>query len=307
MALQCSSALDHLVEEFIRHQQRTRGLRDKTLQGYAGIARLLIRASLGEDPIDIRALRPSDVDGFVRAMTGRYSPSSMKNVRTALRSFFRFLRTESFSDQRLEVAITRVPSWRHATLPRCLSDEQLREVLASCDNSMPCGRRDRAIMLCLSTLGLRPGEVAALQLEDIDWRGGNVHLRTRKTRRGATLPLPRDAGGAIVDYLQHERPKTAERRVFVQHAGRRRGTPISSDVVSAAVYRAIKRTGIEAPIAGAYLFRHTLASRMVRKGTRLKEVADFLGHRCLDTTTIYAKLDVPALREVALPWPEVTP
>lgn len=307
MSLQCSSALDHLVEAFIRNQQRTRGLRDKTLKDYAGIARLLIRASLGEDPIDIGALRPSDVDGFIRAMAGRYSPRSMKNVRTALRSFFRFLRTESLSDERLAAAITRVPSWRHGTLPRCLSDEQLRVVLASFDNSMPCGRRDRAIVMCLSTLGLRPGEVAALQLEDVDWRAGNVHLRTRKTRRGATLPLPRDAGSAIVDYLQHERPKTSERGVFVYHTGRRRGAAISSGVVSGAVYRAIKRTGIDAPIAGAYLFRHTVASRMVRKGTRLKEVADFLGHRCLDTTTIYAKVDVPALREVALPWPEVTP
>jgi len=134
-----------------------------------------------------------------------------------------------------------------------------------------------------------------------------VYLRTRKTRRGAVLPLPRDAGCAIVDYLRQERPRTGERHLFVQHLGRRRGAPVSSAVVSATVVRALRRAGIEAPLAGAYVLRHTVASRMVRRGTSLKEVGDFLGHRCLDTTTIYAKLDVPALCDVALPWPEVMP
>jgi integrase len=162
------------------------------------------------------------------------------------------------------------------------------------------------MVLCLSTLGLRPGEVAALELGDIDWRRGVVHLRTRKTRRGAMLPLPHDAGCAIVDYVRQERPESSDRHVFLQHLGCRRGSPVSSGVVSAAVYRALKRTKVEAPIASAYVLRHTLASRMVCQGIPLKEVADFLGHRCLDTTTIYAKLDLPALREVALPWPEVT-
>ena len=298
--------LDDLIEAFVRYQQRTRGLRDRTLQGYAGIVRLLVRDTLGEDPLDLSALRPSDVNGFVRAMTGRYSRRSMKNVRTALRSLFRFLRSEGVCDERLVAAIPTAPSWRRATLPRCFSEEQLRVVLASFDDSTPCGGRDRAMVLCLSTLGLRPGEVAALHLEDFDWRRGIVHLRTRKTRRGATLPLPRDTGQAIADYLRHGRPDSSQRRVFLQHSGCRRGVAVSSGIVSAAVYRAIKRTGVKAPIAGAYVFRHTVASRMVRHGIRLKDVADFLGHRCLDTTTIYAKLDVSALREVALPWPEVT-
>ncbi len=160
-------------------------------------------------------------------------------------------------------------------------------------------------MLCLSSLGLRPREVADLRLEDIDWRGGTIHLRTRKTRQCAILPLPREAGSAIVSYLREERPRTQERRVFVQHLASRRGEPISSHAVSAVVVRALRRAGVEPPIAGAYVLRHTLASRMVRRGASLKEVADFLGHGCLDTTAIYAKLDLPALREVALPWPEV--
>lgn len=170
---------------------------------------------------------------------------------------------------------------------------------------MPCGLRDRAIVLCLSTLGLRPSEVADLRLEDLDWRGATIQLRARKTRRGALLPLPREAGRAIVAYLRGERPATDERRVFVQHLGSHRGKPISSTAVSEAAVRMLRRAGVMSPLAGAYVFRHTVASRMVRRGASLKEVADFLGHQSLDTAMIYAKLDLPALRQVALPWPEV--
>ena len=147
----------------------------------------------------------------------------MKTVRTALRSFFRFLRVEGLCDERLEAAIPAVAHWRLSTLPRCLSDEQLAQVLASFDLCVAFGYRDRAIVLCLSSLGLRPGEVAGLRLEDLDWRASTIQLRTRKTRRGAVMPLPREAGRAIVAYLRNERPITAERRVFVKHRGVNRG------------------------------------------------------------------------------------
>jgi integrase/recombinase XerD len=276
-------------------------------RGYERLLRLFVRASLGDDPVDPKNLRPADVSGFVTSMGARISALSMKVVRTALRSFLSFLRMQGLCDQRLEAAIPAVARWRLATLPRCLSDGQLKQVLASLSLSTPCAFRDRAIVWCLSTLGLRPGEVAALQLDDIDWRQGTIRLRTRKTGRGAVLPLPRDAGRAIVDYLRQERPRTDERRLFVQQLGRRIGAPISRGVVTGAVARALRRAGIDSPIAGAYVFRHTLASRMVRRGASLKEVADLLGHRCLDTTTIYAKLDLTSLREVALPWPELNP
>lgn len=299
-----SWTLDSLVEAYKQHQRRTRGLRERTLRGYEHLVRLFARSALGDDPVDPTRVRSVHVIGFVGAMTDRYSPRSMKTVRTALRSFFRFLRVEGLSDERLELAIPVVAHWRLSALPRSLSEQQFKQVLASFDTSTPCGFRDRAIVMCLSTLGLRPQELADLCLEDIDWRGGTVQLRSRKTRRGAVLPLPREAGRAIVDYLREERPQVHERRGFVQHLGARRGKPISGHTLSVAVARVLRRAGVDAPLQGAYVFRHTVASRMVQRGTSLKEVADFLGHQCLDTTTIYAKLDLPALREVALPWPE---
>ena len=178
-------------------------------------------------------------------------------------------------------------------------------MLASFDAPTPCRQRDQTIVQCLSTLGLRPGEVAGLCLDDIDWRNGTIQIRARKNRRGAVLPLPRVVGQALVAYLSGERPPTNERRVFVQHLGVRRGEPLSSPAVSALVVRALRRAAVDTPLTGPYVFRHTVASRMVREGASLKEVADVLGHRSLDTTTTYAKLDLPRLREVALPWPEV--
>jgi integrase/recombinase XerD len=243
------------------------------------------------------------VVGFVVAMQSRFSPCAMKAVRTALRSFFRFLRFEGLCDERLELAVPRVAHWRLSTLPRYLSDGQLTQLLTSLDHSTRCGRRDRAIVLCLSSLGLRPGELANLRLEDIDWRSGSVLLRERKTRHGAAVPLPPDAGRAIVAYLREERPATDERRVFVQHQGARRGRPLSGNTISAVVVRALDRAGVRSPLASGYVLRHTVATRLVSRGASLKEVADFLGHRSLDTTAIYAKLDLAALQEVALPWP----
>ena len=299
--------LDALVEEYKQHQRRTRGLRELTLDGYERLVRSFVRAALGEDPIDPSRLCSGDVVGFVVAMQARFSPCSMKAVRTALRSFFRFLQFTGLCDGQLELAVPKVAHWRLSTLPRYLSDAELAKLLASLDGSAPCGRRDRAIVLCLASLGLRPGELANLRLEDIDWRGGSVRLRERKTRRGAVVPLPREAGRAIVAYLRDERPATAERRVFVQHHGARGGRPLCGNTVSAVVVRALERAGVQSPLAGAYVLRHTVATRLVRRGASLKEVADFLGHRSLDTTAIYAKLDLPALRDVALPWPtEVT-
>jgi len=296
--------LDELVEAYKEHQRRTRGLREQTLRGYERLVRLFVRAALGEDPVDPARLSPADVVGFVAAMQVRFSPRSLKTVRTTLRSFFRFLRVAGLCDERLEAAVPRVAFWRLASLPRCLSGEQLARLLASLDASGGCGRRDRAIVVCLARLGLRPGEIANLRLEDIDWRAGTLCLRERKTRRGAVLPLPREAGRAIVAYLREERPVTDDRHLFVQHSGARRGRPVSSNAVSGVVVRALRRAQVEPPLAGAYVLRHTLASRMVNQGATLKEVADLLGHRSLDTTAIYAKLDLAALREVALPWPE---
>ena len=305
MTLHGSWTVDRLVEAYTQHQRRTRGLRPQTLRNRAWFVRRLVRAALGADPIDPSRLTPADVVAFITSLRHRFSPGSMRTVRSSLRSFFRFLRFQGLCGDVLEAALPTVAHWRLATLPRSLTDQQVEQVFASFDAPTPCRQRDQTIVQCLSTLGLRPGEVAGLCLDDIDWRNGTIQIRARKNRRGAVLPLPRVVGQALVAYLSGERPPTDERRVFVQHLGARRGEPLSSPAVSAVVVRVLRRAAVDTPLTGPYVFRHTVASRMVREGASLKEVADVLGHRSLNTTTIYAKLDLPRLREVALPWPEV--
>lgn len=306
MTVDVSWTLDGLIEGYRQHLERTRGLREPTLRGYEWNVRQFVRAALGDDPVDPARLDCAAVLAFIVSMSDRFCPSSMRTVGTALRSFFAYLRVEGLCEEPLEAAIPTVACWRLSTLPKSLSEEQRERVLASLDASSPYGLRDRAIVLCLATLGLRPREVADLGMDDIDWGAGVVHLDARKTRRGGLLPLPREAGRAIVAYLRDGRPATDERRLFVQHRGPRCGQRLSANAVSEVVARALRRAGVAAPLRGGYVFRHTVASRMVQQGASLKVVADVLGHASLDSVMVYAKLDLPALREVALPWPEAT-
>ena len=186
MTVHGSWTADRLVEAYTHHQRRTRGLRPQTLRNRAWFARTLVRAALGTDPIDPSRLTPAAVVAFITSLRHRFCPASMRTARSSLRSFFRFLRVEGFCGDALEAALPTVAHWRLATLPRSLTEQQVEQVLASFDVSTPCGQRDQAIVQCLATLGLRPGEVADLCLDDIDWRGGTLQIRARKNRRGAS-------------------------------------------------------------------------------------------------------------------------
>lgn len=296
--------LDALVASFVRHQQRTRGTSAHTLRRLDRDVRQFVRAALGDDPVDPERLRASDVIAFISARAARYRPRTVKEAATSLRWFFRFLRFEGLCEGRLDEVVPTVAGWRLSTIPRGLGDRDLDRLLASLDGGTACARRDRAMIVILASLGLRAGELAGLRLDDIDWRAGTVHIRTRKSGRAALLPLPPRAGRAIIAYLRRGRPRTADRHVFVVHRGRV-GAAISGPFVAGVVRRALLRAGIVAPTYGAHALRHALATRMICRGARLEEIADVLGHRSLDTTAIYAKVDLPALRDVALPWPEV--
>lgn len=296
---------DGVLEAFDEHLRRTRGTCPEVRRNYARYVRAFLEAFDGGAP-DLARISVRDAVQFVCATTARYRPPTVQLVATSLRSFFRFLRAEGLRDDHIEEAVPTVPHRRLASLPRHLDAREFARLIASLDASSPRALRDRAILLCLARLGLRASEVARLQLEDIDWRKGTVHVRTRKTGRGAVLPLPRDLGQALAAYLRRGRPATRARRVFVLHH-LRVGEPASRQVVGDAVKRALQYAGISAPMRGANLLRHSLATDLLRHGATLKEIADLFGHRCLATTAIYAKVDLAALREVALPWPEVKP
>lgn len=295
-----------VVAAFDEHLRRTRGICAEVRRTYARFVLAFLDNVFGDGPVDLARVSARDVVEFVSAATGRYRPCTVQVVATSLRSFFRFLGAAGLRDDRIEEAVPTVPRRRLASLPRYLDATRFARLIASLDSSSPRSLRDRAIILCVARLGLRASEVARLRLDDIDWHNATIHVHTRKTGRGALLPLPHGVGQAIAVYLRRGRPVTQARQVFVLHH-LRVGAPISRQVVGDAVRRALRQTGICAPMRGANLLRHSLATDLLGHGATLKEIADLFGHRSLGTTTIYARVDVAALREVALPWPQVTP
>ena len=203
----------------------------------------------------------------------------------------------------LSAAVPGVAGWRLTHLPKALSIGQVEQLLASCDRRTPAGRRDYAILMLLARLGLRGGEVSALTLDDIDWEHGEIAIRG-KGQRLARLPLPADVGTSIADYLRRDRPVCSTRRVFIRIRAPRRGF-VSPSVICCVVRRALKRASLDPAFKGAHLLRHSLATDLLRRGASLTEIGQVLRHSQPDTTQIYAKVEITALRAIALPWPGV--
>jgi integrase len=219
----------------------------------------------------------------------------------ALRAFLRYLHHSGVTATDLSPGVPAVPTWRFATLPKYLQPAQVAQVLAACDRQTAVGRRDYAILLLLARLGLRAGEVVALRLEDLDWAAGHLTVRS-KGGRWSQFPLPTDVGAALAAYLQQDRPRCASRQVFLRRCAPWGGFA-NSIAVSTLVARACRRAGIRAPHTGAHVFRHSLATTMLRQGASLAEIGEVLRHRSPQTTTLYAKVDLGALHGLACPWP----
>jgi integrase len=217
----------------------------------------------------------------------------------------RFLRQRGLIDTDLVTAIPRVASWRLSHLPKFLPPEQIERILQSCDGTTPVGQRDYAMLLFMARLGLRSGEVAAMTLEDFDWERSEFVVHGKGPRH-EQLPLPQDVGSALLRYLRHGRPTCSSRHVFVRVRAPHRAFA-DSNTVYAAVRSAIERAGLNPPCKGGHLFRHSLATAMLRQGASLTEIGQLLRHRQQMTTQIYAKVDLQALRPLAQPWMGETP
>ena len=250
------------------------------------------------DPEAVRRLSAADISGFVLRHANSMSIGSAKLLVTRLRSLLRFLHVRGLCGQ-LAAAAPAVAGHRHARLPRHIPWEEVQQLLDSCDLGTAVGQRDHAILLILSQLGLRAGEVAALELDDIHWYGGRILVRGSKGGRQDWLPLPQDVGDAMVRYLQEARPPTTSRRLFLKCKAP--FLDLSCEGVKAVVRRASRRAHL--PLRSAHQLRHTAATRMLRAGVSLQGVAEVLRHQSLNTTAIYAKVDHLALRPLARPWP----
>jgi site-specific recombinase XerD len=277
------------------------GAADTTRLRYLPTIQRFIAACSGPGIPDWTGLSVQLVTEFIREEAAHKTGHGRTAPASATRSFLRFLAWRGVAPSGLDRAIPRVRRARHASLPTRLSPEQLARLLQRPDAPSPAAYRDRAILSLLAGLGLRAGEVAALELDDLDWYAGQLRLRAGKCRRERVLPLPQEVGAALAEYLRNGRPHHQGRRVFLTHTDPAR--TIQAATVSEIVRRNLVRAGIPlGRLAGAHMLRHTAASRMVNGGASFKEVADVLGHRSLQTTGIYAKLDLDALAGVALPW-----
>lgn len=252
--------------------------------------------------VDVSRLAPKHVRDFFSSQCQGYRPGTAQVVASAIRSYMRF-RALQHGD-RIESLVTAVPSaayWRLAALPEYLDADELVSLMNAFDRTRAQQQRDYAIVRCLVDLGLRSCEVAALHLDDIDWKNGTLTIRLGKAQRSDVLPLPSITGQAIAEYLHKARPATESRAVFVRHRAPLH-LPVNASVIRSVVRQAAARSGLTGRLHGPHRLRHSAATRMLHGGATLKEVADVLRHRSLDTTVIYAKVDVHRLAAVAQPW-----
>lgn len=294
------TAADRLLLQFEHHLDRVQGLSVLTRRTRNRYAREFLNARFGGQRLKIGTLEPGDCIRFVNARALTLKRTSLHALVVGLRSFLRFL---EFTDRIRSGLADAVPS--PACPPpqpplRVLDQITRRRFLCCFDRATPIGRRDYAIALCFTELALRANEVAALTLDDVNWRASTVRLRQTKQRRERLLPLPSRSARALAAYLQRGRPAVEHRAVFVSHWAPR-GRPLSTDGVRNVIARAFARCGIEA--TGPHILRRSWATLAHQRGAGLKLIADILGHRSLETTAPYAQVHFEELRQAALPWP----
>lgn len=258
----------------------------------------------GNHQIKYQKITPDRILKYVSKKAKQVKPISTKNLTISLRCYFRFLQFKGKCSGNLIGAVPTISSWKLATIPKTMTKEQLSRFLASFDRKTPCGQRDYAMAMCFLELGIRRSEVKNLLLDDIDWKNSTVTIRSSKTSQSRILPLPVRLGKALACYLKNGRPKTDSRNVFIRYSVPL-GKPVTAYIVDWAMAKAHERAGLADQCSGTHIFRHTLSTIIHRKGVTLKEIADILGHKRIDTTTIYTKVNLTMLAKVTLPWPEV--
>ena len=296
-----STPLEALLERYRRYLLAERGLCAGTVCGYVQVVRPFLAGRAGAEGLDLERLTASDVSAYVVAACRepRGRGGSARLMVTGLRSLLGFLHLEGIIEESLSEAVPMVAGWRLAGLPRALEPGQVRLLLASCDRGTVRGRRDFAILTLLARLGLRRGEVAGLQLGQIEWRAGALVIEGKGSRR-ERLPLPADVGEAVAAYLRHGRPGRAEgRAVFVRVKAPHR--PLTPGGVTNVVIAAGRRAGLGD--VTAHRLRHSVATELLQAGAPLEEIGQLLRHRRPLTTAIYAKVDREPLRSLARPWP----
>jgi site-specific recombinase XerD len=296
-----ASAIDVLVQAFDHYLTSARGLARITRDHYLPVVQRFLQERFGAGPLLFQTLTLHDVTQFLLRQATTVSPRHTQSIVSALRTFCRFLVQRGDLSADLAAAIPTVADWRLATVPKAMPPAQVTQLLQSCDQHHPTGQRDYTIVLLMARLGLRPGEVVAMTLDDLDWEAGTLLVRGKGGWRDR-LPLPQDVGQALVTYLTDVRPRCTTRRVFLRMKAPQSGFA-NSVAICTIVRRALERAGLEPPCKGAQILRHSLATNLLHAGASMGEISDILRHRCPQTTEIYAKVNQNALGALAQPWP----
>jgi site-specific recombinase XerD len=289
------------TQQYAHHLREVRGLAEATIVNYVPFIDRFLQERFADGPVSLSCLSARDVMRFVQRQAPQLHQKRAKLMTTALRSFLQYAQYRGEVGLELAAAVPVVPNWSMSSIPRAISAEQVGQLLTNIDQGTAMGRRDYAILLLLARMGLRSSEVVGLELDDIDWNHAILTVRGKGGLRHE-FPLSHEVGQAIAVYLYDGRTQSTSRRVFLRAKAPIRGF-LSASGVGSIVRHALQRAGIEAPTYGAHQFRHGLATELLRQGASLGEIGDVLGHRHPQTTMIYTKVDLEALRTLALPWP----
>lgn len=286
------------LERFTQFLIVDRGLAQSTVRQWKFYAGRFLSFLTELAVISWEAIRPSHVDKFLIGQAGTLGRHAMRNVCSALRSFFRYLRIEGHKLAPLLEDFPKPRIYAQEDVPHCISPEKIKKTLALVNRGTPAGTRDYAILLLLISYGMRAGEVARLMFDDIDWSGERLCLRRRKSGRSDWMPLSIPAGEAILEYISKVRQKTDCRQIFLALQAPVRA--LRTGGVSTLAHKYLQAAGIQLPRCGAHIFRHTTAQQLLVHGYSFKAIGDYLGHSATSSTSVYVKIDLVGLREVAL-------
>ncbi|NQS77007.1 MAG: tyrosine-type recombinase/integrase, partial [Peptococcaceae bacterium] len=301
----CVDTIEDLVGGFQQFLKKVKHLGDTTILSEISQVRTFLSFIYQQSPekFNESQICAQDIRNYFTGKVAHLKPGTKGRIATSIRNFFYYLR---FSCVKIDDSIFELPLspavWKLNSVPTVLSDEEFKSLANCFDRGKPSGIRDYTIALCFMELGLRCIEVASLTLDDFDWNNSIVNIKNTKTHVDRSLPISPTLGRAIVDYLQNSRPDSENRALFIRFS-HTRGEPMGREQVRGAMRRAYKRAGISKSITGTHILRRTVASKIYKKGCTLKMVADFLGHKSLDSTSVYTKLDTEMLLQAAGIWP----
>lgn len=292
--------IQKIMHNYAEYLEKERGLAPTTLDNYLPIIFSFLKERFGKNPLLLNEIILLDVTRFVLGYSRLWKPKRSQLMTSALRSFFRYLRFHGDITLDLAEAVPTVASWRLPELPKSLAREDIDRLLQSCDQNTAVGQRDYTVLLILSRLGLRSCEIVNMTLDDIDWENGVMTIHGKGVQHNQ-MPIPYDLGEALSRYICKSRPPCATRRLFIRARAPLQGFS-GSAAVDDIVRRALKRSGVKSLRQGAYLLRHSLACSMLQQGNSLMEIGEILRHSSINTTEIYAKVNINALAAIAQPW-----